>query len=199
MDMKRILIAYSTNAGSTEEVAREIGKCLERQDVTVDVRNIRSGITDLSGYDAAVIGGPMIFGWHRKTRSFCKKYRNELAGIPTALFFTSMQVVMGGGNGGSDIPLFIDPKTVVEPAIPEKLSFKEKHTTLERYLKPIRGIVNKIAPVGMAFFTGKLDYRALKLPQMLFVMLFIQAKPGDYRNRDLIREWAESLQSSLTG
>ena len=65
----------------------------------------------------------------------------------------------------------------------------------------IKGVpkLKQIAPVGMAFFTGKLDYRALKFPQMLFVMIFIQARPGDFRNSDLIQEWAETLKARLLG
>jgi hypothetical protein len=37
----------------------------------------------------------------------------------------------------------------------------------------------------------------LKLLQMLFVLLVIQAQPGDRRNWPVIREWAAGLRTQL--
>jgi len=38
----------------------------------------------------------------------------------------------------------------------------------------------------------------LKFFQMLFVMLIIQAQPGDLRNWDAIRSWAQDLASQFS-
>ena len=190
-----ILVAYSTSSGSTEMVAQVIGETIGDDDTVTEVKNL-GDVTDVSGYSAAILGGPMILGWHRKARSFFRKHRDDLARVPTALFFTSMQVT-DGQEDKIDFPVFVDPKTVIEPGNPGQLSFKEKHTTLNSYFHPIRRLCSAVKPVGAAFFAGKLDYRALKFPQMLFVMLIIQAKPGDYRNRETIRQWADSIKPLL--
>ena len=49
----------------------------------------------------------------------------------------------------------------------------------------------------MGFFGGKLDLFRLSWWQKLFVLLVIQAQPGEYRNWRFIREWAGSLRHLL--
>jgi len=51
----------------------------------------------------------------------------------------------------------------------------------------------KNKPVSIAFFGGRLDYYRLKPLARLFVMLAVQAQPGDRRNWPAIRAWAGSL------
>jgi len=193
--MKKILVAYSTGSGSTEMVARTIGETIRDGDSSVDVRNIAE-IADITGYSAVLLGGPMILGWHRKARFFLRKHREDFSRVPTALFFTAMEVTSDGGEE-RNFPVYIDPKLEKKPGRPDRLSFKEKHTTLGSYFKPIDKLCSMINPVGAAFFAGKLDYRVLKFPQMLFVMFVIQAKPGDFRNRERIVQWAESIKPLL--
>jgi len=53
--------------------------------------------------------------------------------------------------------------------------------------------------VSVGFFGGKLELYRLPLLQMLFVLLVIQAQPGDFRNWPAIREWAANLQPELLG
>ncbi len=48
-----------------------------------------------------------------------------------------------------------------------------------------------------AFLGGKLEMFRLVWYQMLFVMLIIQAKPGDRRNWPVIKGWAENLKQVL--
>jgi menaquinone-dependent protoporphyrinogen IX oxidase len=50
----------------------------------------------------------------------------------------------------------------------------------------------------VGFFAGKLDYSRLNLLQMLFVMLIIQAQPGDRRNWPAIKAWAAKLSTPFT-
>ena len=57
----------------------------------------------------------------------------------------------------------------------------------------------QVKPVGVGFFGGKLDYGSLNIFHMLFVMLIIQARPGDFRNWEAIRAWAASLRPALSG
>ena len=68
--MKRVLVAYTTNAGSTEEVARAVADELGRDgQAQVDVRHLPE-VRALESYDAVVVGAPMILGWQRAAVQF---------------------------------------------------------------------------------------------------------------------------------
>jgi len=194
--LKRILVAYSTNAGSTAEVAESIGKILEGPEVAVVVRRIEE-VRDLGGYAAVVLGGPMIIGWHRRAARFLRARRRELAKVPVALFFTALQVTRTGSEQGHGFPVLLDPRLVAEPARPGRLSFKEHQTTVDSYLRPVSAALKEVRPVSAAFFAGKLDYGKLGFLHMLFVMLIIGATPGDSRNWELIGSWARDIGRKL--
>jgi menaquinone-dependent protoporphyrinogen IX oxidase len=195
--MKRILVAYSTNAGSTSEVAEAIRNYLEGPEAAVEVRRIEE-VGDIGGYSAVVLGGPMIVGWHRRAARFLRARGRELARVPVALFFTAMQVTRTGGEQGHGFPVLLDPRLLAEPARPGRLSFKERHTTVDSYLRPVRAALTAVRPVGAAFFAGKLDYGKLSFFHMLFVMLIIGATPGDSRDWELIGSWAREIRRKLT-
>ena len=193
--MKRILVASTTNAGSTAEVAEAIRRGLVSPEAAVETRRIEE-VRDLGGYTAVVLGGPMIVGWHRRAARFLRARRRELARVPVALFFTAMQVTRAATEHG--FPILLDPRLLAEPARPGRLSFKERHTTVDSYLRPVRAALAEVRPVSAAFFAGKLDYAKLSFPHMLFVMLIIGAAPGDSRNWELIGSWAQDIQKELT-
>ncbi len=194
--MKRILVAYSTNAGSTAEVAGAIGKGLEGPESAVEVRRIEE-VRDLAGYAAVVLGGPMIVGWHRRAARFLRSRARELARVPVALFFTALRVTSDGSERGRGFPILLDPRLLAEPARPGRLSFKERQTTVGSYLRPIRAALAEARPVSAAFFAGKLDYGKLGFLHMLFVMLVIGATPGDSRDWERIGSWARDIRKEL--
>jgi len=79
------------------------------------------------------------------------------------------------------------------------LSFKERYTTASRYLLPALKAAPLVKPVSVAFFDSQFDPSKLKLLPMLFVMLVIQAQPGERRNWPVIRGWAAGLYPQLLG
>lgn len=84
--MSRVLVAYASKHGSTEEVARAIGSTLRRAGHHVDVRNARFAL-DVAPYDAAVVGGSLYMGrWHADARRFLRSHREELAQKHLAVF-----------------------------------------------------------------------------------------------------------------
>ena len=86
---------------------------------------------------------------------------------------------------------------VVATPAPKKLSFKERFTALGHYLEPMLKAAAGAKPVGVAIFKGSLDMRKLKWWQAAFVMLVVQATPGDYRDWEYIKGWARELGKLL--
>jgi menaquinone-dependent protoporphyrinogen IX oxidase len=197
MHKMRVLVAYESNAGSTEEVARSVARTIATEDIDVDLKRI-SELEGVDEYDAAVIGAPMIVGWHRKAVRFIRLHQDRLSRIPVAYLMTALSLTDGGGGdkfGG--IRITRDPALLKEPKLPGRLSFKERHSSLAGYLKPVLKRTRKVKPVAVGMFAGKLDYRKLKFLQMAFVMLLFAEKPRDYRDWDQIRGWAAEVRSAF--
>lgn len=198
MDTKKILIAYATNAGTTAEVAKAIGEEITKTTLLqVDVKLIDE-VTTFEPYSAAVIGAPMIFGWHRGARKFIHKYQDSLCKIPVAYFITTMNLTKTDETSLEGIPLSVDP-VVAKPAKKEgRLSFKERYSLPTNYLRPILKSAPRVKPVAVAFFGGKLAMYKMKWWQVAFVLLFIQTQQGGSHNMPFIREWAASLGNLVT-
>ena len=151
----------------------------------------------MSAYDAVVVGGPMVLGWHRGALAFLAKRRKSLIGKPLALFMTALHVTGEQITEWEGVPIHLDPKVLKTPVDPDRLSFKEKRTGVAQYLKPVLRKTRMNLPVSIAFLAGKLDYGKLSFFRMLFVMLIIGAKPGDFRHWDSVQKWADSLRPLL--
>ncbi|MEA5078109.1 MAG: flavodoxin domain-containing protein [Anaerolineaceae bacterium] len=193
--MKKVLVAYSTLSGTTADVARTIAeelKTFSRFDV-----NLASlaEIKDLPSYDAYIIGGPMIVGWHRDVKMFLAKNQTVFSGKPLALFATAMSLTQSGETEISSVPVFVDPGLAVLPANPARLTFKEKYAAIPTYVQPMLAACGKAKPVSVALLGGRLDLYRLKLWAVLFVTLIIHAQPGEKRNWKAIKEWTDQLAS----
>lgn len=193
--MKPILVAYATMAGSTAEVARVVGEELAQAGLPVDVRPIRE-VEDVGRYAAVVVGGPMIVGWHREALGFLRKHRRALQHIPLAVFVLAVSLTEPDEAVVDGVAVTIDERLPKPPARPGRLSFRERHTQLGRYVGPI---VRAVRPAGVGVFGGRLEYGRLPWWGVLFVMGIIQAPAGDRRNWEAIRAWAAGLPGLLVG
>jgi menaquinone-dependent protoporphyrinogen oxidase len=194
--MKKILVAFSTNSGSTQEVAQAIGDELGKAGDQVDVRRLDE-VSDLTPYQAVVVGAPMILGWHRAALSFVKKHQTALSRVRVAYFFTAMSLTQTGEKAIESIPVSIDPEQAKPPKKAGSLSFEERYSLPANYLHPALKAAPQVKPVSVGFFGGKLEMFRLNIFQMLFVMLAIRAQPGDRRNWEFINVWAGELRSLL--
>jgi len=112
--------------------------------------------------------------------------------------YATMSLTRTGDTHLQGVPIEIDPSLPKEAKNPARLSLQERYATVGRYLGPVLRAAPLVKPVSVGFFGGKLDYSRLKLLQMLFVMLIIQARPGDRRNWAAIQAWAASLSMQFT-
>ena len=190
--MKNVLIAYATNAGSTTRVAEVIGEELGKASAQVQVRRFEQ-VTSVEPYDAVVVGAPMIMGWHSAAVRFVKEHQPALSQKPVAFFFTAMNLTQTDEKSVGFIPVYVDPALAKPPKNAKRLSLKERYATVTNYLRPALEAAPLVKPVSVGFFGGKLELYRLPLLQMLFVLLVIQAQPGDLRNWPAIREWAANL------
>jgi menaquinone-dependent protoporphyrinogen oxidase len=194
--MNKILVAYATMAGSTLEVAQAVGEEIAKSGAQVEVLPI-SEVKELKGYDGVVVGGPMIMGWHRQALGFLKKHRNALQEIPLAVFVMAMSLTKTGETSVDGVPIYLDEDLPKPPADETRLSFRERYSRLENYLRPIIKATRPAKPVSIGVFGGRLEYGRLKWWAVLFVMLVIQAPAGDRRKWETIRSWAGELPAML--
>ncbi len=194
--MKKILVTYVTNSGSTAEVARAIGEEIANDTLQVEVLPV-SAVKSLEPYSGVVLGGPMIMGWHRAALGFLKKHRRALERLPLAVFVTAMSLTQPSITSVDGVPVVVDEALPKPPAVAGRLSFKERYSQAANYIRPILKAARPATPASVGLFGGRLEYGRLQWWAVMFVMLVIQAPAGDRRNWQAIRAWAAGLRPVL--
>ncbi len=194
--LPRALVTYASRHGSTEKVAEVVAVGLRDRGFRVDVVSLRESPSP-EGYDAVVVGGPMIIGWHRAARRFVARRRDSLARVPTAYFMTAMALTDTGTGAVSGVPVFQDPWLGRPPADPDTLRRRERYAAPEHYLGDVLRAVPEVRPRSVAFFGGALDLTTMSIFERLFVMLAVGATPGDARNWSAIGQWSRELAPLL--
>jgi len=70
----KTLVAYFTKGGATEEYAKIIVETLTTSGLAVEIRNLASGIPDVSAYDTVVLGtGVRMFTVYRRWRKVLRQ------------------------------------------------------------------------------------------------------------------------------
>src|SRR5450759_775622 len=136
----RVLLVYATRHGSTREVADAVAEELRAAGHDVDQQPAAEAPGPV-GYDAVVVGGPMIMGWHREAVRFVAKHRKELAELPLAFFITAASLTDCGETDVQGVPIVKDPWLEKAPRNAAKLRSKERYAR----------------PRAVAFFAGSLD------------------------------------------
>ena len=161
----KILVAYATTHGATQEVAQAVVETLQQSGLTVDLQPARD-VRTLAGYKAIVLGAPLyMFRWHKDALHFLSRHQKILAaGLPIAIF-------AGGPFGESD-----------EKAWHEVRANLDKELAKFPWLKP----------VAVEIIGGKFDPSRLRFPWKLLPALK-QMPFSDLRDWAAIRAWAGSL------
>ncbi len=165
----KILVAYASKAGSTSGVAEAIGKTLADSGTEVEVRRIKD-VADIAPYRAVVVGSAIRAGkWLREGTQFVQTHQSALAQKPFAAFLVCMTM---------------------------SKQTDAAHQEAAGYLEPVRALVK---PVSEGLFAGALDYSKLSLVEGLLMRAVGGDQPGDYRDWNAIRTWAEGLKPLLAG
>lgn len=194
--MGRVLVAYATRHGSTREVADQVAAALTQAGMTAEARVIGADV-DPSHYDAVVVGGPMIMGWHRDALRFLRRHRDRLSTLPTAYFITAAALTGTGETVVRGVSVDVDPWLAKPPKREGSLTRKERYALAAHYLEKPLAAAPGVRPRHVAFFAGSLDLTAMNLLEKVFVLLVVGASPGDGRHWEFIRQWGRDLAAEL--
>ncbi len=82
----KVLVAYASKYGSTQEVAEAIAETLRESGFEVDLQPMQK-VRTLAGYGAVVLGAPLYFGlWHKDALNLLSRNEDALAQRPVAIF-----------------------------------------------------------------------------------------------------------------
>jgi menaquinone-dependent protoporphyrinogen oxidase len=171
----KVLVAYASKYGATEEIARRIGETLGERGLEVVVARCKT-VEDASGYDAYVVGSATYeFNWRKAARKFVERNAELLAAKPTWLFASGPVGTEKVDKDGNDVLKGAEP-----------MQFKK-----------YEGLVH---PRGTQVFRGAYDHDKIRgadrivvwLPGIRDLML-----EGDFREWDAIDAWASGIAEEL--
>ena len=164
----KVLVAYASKYGATEEIAERIGLILSQAGLLVDVSPVNEVVT-LETYHAIVMGSAVYLGqWRRSAAKFLRKNKHELAKKRVWLF--------SSGPTGKGNPVEIMKGWKYPPTL--QLS------------------ISAIKPCDIALFHGQLNLEKMNMIER-FVISKIKAPVGDFREWDVIENWAKSIAFQL--
>ena len=128
MNTSRILLAYATRYGSTQEVAEIIASTLREAGFAVDIQPMQN-VKALATYDAVVLGAAIYNArWHPDAHQFLSQHQEALSQRPVVIFA-------------------LGPLSTSIPA--RRNSRRQLEKDLERY--------PWLKPVAVEIFAGKYD------------------------------------------
>lgn len=162
---EKVLVAYATTHGATEEIAEAVARIFREHEIETDVMKARD-VRSLEGYNMIILGAPLyMFRWHGDASRFLNKHRRAIQnGIGVAVF--------GGGPFGA-----------AEPKV-----WQEVRDNLDKELAKI----SWFKPISVLVVGGKFDPQGLKFPYNL-IPAMKQQPSSDLRNWEEIKAWAEGL------
>jgi menaquinone-dependent protoporphyrinogen oxidase len=165
----KVLVAYASSYGSTQEIAEVISKTLRGQGLAVDLQPIRK-VRTLEGYSAVVLGAPLyMFHWHKDALRFLSQHREILAGHLPLAIFAGGPFGKGDGNEWQEVRAKLDLELAKFPWL---------------------------TPVSVEIVGGKFDPAKLRFPYNLIPALK-KIPASDLRDWVVIRAWASSLAAQF--
>ncbi len=192
--MKKILVAYHSESGSTKEMAEIIAAKIAGNNIDILPA---AEVTHLN-YNAVILGSP---NWYGKPApeivQFVKKYENELAELPLAFFFSCMDCYKTEQCGNLGVQIYCDSNFREQNKHSGKLTAWEKSHTVSSYFSNLSKLNNRLNIQFLAFFKGRLNFNKISFFHAL-LMRFIcvvnkKMKQGDYFKEQDLAEWSMEL------
>ena len=165
---KRIIVAYASIHGSTQEVAECIAETIREQGVIVDLQPA-SKVKTLEGYQGVILGSALYIGHMNKhALNFLSRFKNMISnGIPIAIF------------AGGPLKLEDDPQEI------QGMLYQD----LAKY--------PWLKPVSVELIGGKFDpSRGVKFPWNLLPAVK-NMEASDIRDWNAIKKWAVNVSEQL--
>ncbi|MBA7531746.1 hypothetical protein ES705_23967 [subsurface metagenome] len=165
----KVLVAYASSYGSTQEIAEVISETLRSKGLAVDLQPIRN-VQILKGYSAVVLGAPLyMFHWHKDALRFLSKYRKILE--------DNLPIVIFAGGPFDKV---------------DENAWDEVRTKFDLELAKFPWLT----PVSVKIVGGKFDPAKLRFPYNLIPALK-KMPASDLRDWVAIRAWASSLAAQF--
>lgn len=182
----RVLIAYGSRWGSTEEIASKLAGFLEEEGVEATVLDVKKDRDwpSLEGYDGVIVGsGVKISKWMREPVGFLRRKAGELRGRKVALFVSCMSVLADPESARRDLLEKVAGEAGVEAVLMEAFG--------------------PLADLGPGSRMGFLDRRIAGaamagLSKDLGLELDMKGR-NDLRDWDKIRDFAQRFAEILRG
>lgn len=168
----KVLVAYASKYGSTQEVAEAIAATLRESGLMVDLEPMRE-VKTLEEYTAVVLGAPLyMLHWHKEARGFLSRHRENLTKRPVAIF-------------------------ALGPFNDEEKEWEEVRAQLDKELAKFPWFT----PMAIEIFGGKFDPEKLRFPDNLIAKLpaspLRNMPASDARDWTAIRDWASNLATQF--
>ncbi|MGD9346900.1 MAG: flavodoxin domain-containing protein [Candidatus Aminicenantes bacterium] len=164
----RVLVAFATKYGATEEIAEKIGQVLRQEGLSTDVLPVDK-VKDLSPYKAVVVGSAVYVGqWRKNAAKFLKSNEKTLTERNVWLFSS-------GPTGEGD---------------PVELA-NNWH-----FPKTLQPVADRIQPKDITLFHGFVDMNLLN-PLHKWMINKVDAPMGDFRDWEAVTSWATSIADAL--
>lgn len=179
--MEKVLVAYSSRFGSTEEIAIDIVETLEDEGIVVTLLNLKkiTQIPDVNSYDGVLIGSGIMQGeWTDESLAFLKQYRETLNKTVLGLFVSSGEA--------ANPKLYSDARNKYLKRLVEKFGFTNDPDT-EAF-----GGVFDLSPNSIHSDQEKKILKQIILSDTTGFIVN-DGKLSDFRNWQKIRDWTRSF------
>ena len=166
--LNKVLVAYATKYGATQEIAEKINAVLKEHGLDPDLRDVES-VDGLDEYQGVILGSAVYVGqWRKEASTFLQDNQGALAERPVWLF--------SSGPTGEGEPVQLMGGW--------------------RFPETLQPTADRIAPRDIALFHDELGLDKLNLPEKLIVKA-LKAPADDSRDWDEITAWAETIAETL--
>jgi menaquinone-dependent protoporphyrinogen oxidase len=165
----KILVAYASKYGATQEIAEKIGEVLRQAGLPADVLPV-AVVRDLDPYRVVILGSAVYIGqWPKEAVAFLQAHEKTLASRPVWLFSS-------GPTGVGDPVELVDGWRL--PA-------------------GVRPVVDRIRPRDTAVFHGWINPEKINRIEKWSIQKLVKKPFGDFRDWDMIVTWATQIAAAV--